>query len=56
VTTQMPYAISVATIAIACGTLPAGFGLPWLVTLPVGAVACWLLVRYVGRPLECEST
>lgn len=49
VKTQLPYAVSVATIAIVCGYLPAGFGVsPW-VLLPGGIVLCAAVIRLLGR-------
>jgi Na+/H+ antiporter NhaC len=50
VTTQLPYALSAGAVSILFGTLPAGFGLnPWLL-IALGCLACWLIVRFVGRP------
>lgn len=49
VATQMPYAITVGTIAIVFGYLPAGYGMnPWLMLL-AGFVACVIVVRLFGR-------
>jgi Na+/H+ antiporter NhaC len=49
VRTQMPYALLVGGVAVACGTLPAGFGMPWWLGLPLGTVAMWLALRIFGR-------
>ncbi|WP_376690365.1 Na+/H+ antiporter NhaC family protein [Wenzhouxiangella sp. EGI_FJ10409] len=49
VRTQLPYALFAGAAAIVLGTLPAGFGIPWWVCLPVGAIALILGVRMVGR-------
>jgi len=49
VRTQLPYALSAGVIAILAGALPAGFGVPWWVCLPVGVLAVVGLVRAVGR-------
>ncbi|MEZ6194874.1 MAG: Na+/H+ antiporter NhaC family protein [Planctomycetota bacterium] len=61
VKTQMPYALTVAGIAILFGYLPAGLRVvDWLPSwiralaeplylLPLGATACFLAVRFVGR-------
>ena len=51
VATQLPYAAAVGLIALFAGCIPAGFGVPWLVTIPMGLVICWLVVRIIGRPL-----
>ncbi len=51
VTTQLPYAIAAGAISIVVGTLPAGLGIsPWLL-LPLGAIGCFLVVRFVGQPM-----
>src|SRR5690606_36217780 len=55
VTTQMPYAVTVALIALLSGCLPSGLGVPWMVALPAGTLACWLVVRYLGRESEEDS-
>lgn len=49
VRTQMPYAMFAGVIAIVLGTLPAGFGVPWWVCLPAGALALIVGVRMVGK-------
>ena len=52
VRTQAPYAMVCAGIAGVVGFLPAGWGVsPWI-TLPIGAVACVLVVYLVGKPLD----
>lgn len=52
VRTQLPYALFAGLIAIAAGTLPAGFGIPWWICLPAGGVVVviglWLLGRGVS--------
>jgi Na+/H+ antiporter NhaC len=49
VRTQLPYALFAGIIAIVLGTLPAGFGVPWWLCLPVGAIALVAGVRMIGR-------
>jgi Na+/H+ antiporter NhaC len=52
VRTQLPYAITAGTVAVVCGSIPAGFGIsPWI-TLPVGAGILWLVVRQLGGSSE----
>jgi Na+/H+ antiporter NhaC len=51
VRTQLPYALSVGTVAILFGTLPAGFGMPFWVGLLVGAGLLYGLLRIVGTPV-----
>ena len=55
VRTQLPYAMSVGLVALFVGTLPAGFGLPWWVSLPVGALLLSGLLRLFGTPVETYS-
>ena len=52
VRTQVPYALTAALLATGLGYLPAGYGVApgWL--LAAGGLACWLLVRYRGKPAE----
>lgn len=49
VRTQTPYALVVAGLAVLTGVLPAGFGVPSWVTLPVGAGACLAVVLTWGQ-------
>jgi Na+/H+ antiporter NhaC len=46
--TQMPYALLVALVSIACGTLPVGFGLPVGPCLLAGSVALVGLLLLLG--------
>jgi Na+/H+ antiporter NhaC len=55
VRTQLPYALSVGTVAILFGTLPAGFGMPWWIGLLIGAVLLYGLLRTVGAPVETTT-
>ncbi|QCD45238.1 Na+/H+ antiporter NhaC family protein [Campylobacter mucosalis] len=52
VTTQMPYAISVGLITIFVGYIPTALGLSAWATLPLGLIATWALVRFVGKKVE----
>ncbi len=52
VMTQLPYAVCVGLVALAIGCVPAGFGMSWIVSLPLGMVGLWGLVRLVGRPID----
>ncbi len=52
VRTQMWYAIFVAFVAILLGYLPAGFGVPAFVTLPIGLVVMYLFLRLFGTKVE----
>lgn len=49
VRTQLPYALTVAAVAVLCGYLPAGFGVsPWL-SLGVGALVLMGILWWRGR-------
>ncbi len=52
VRTQLPYALSVGTVAILFGTLPAGFGMPWWIGLIVGGLLLYGLLQMVGSPIK----
>jgi Na+/H+ antiporter NhaC len=49
VKTQLAYAVTVATISILFGYLPAGLGMPVLLVLPLGLVAVAVAVRLLGK-------
>ena len=52
VRTQLPYAVTVAGVALICGYLPVGFGLsPWY-SLSGGGVLLALCVRLLGQRYE----
>ncbi len=52
VRTQMPYALSVAVVALVCGYLPAGFGVsPWI-SLAGGAGMLMLILWKFGQRVE----
>ena len=49
VRTQIPYALIVGAIAVAFGTVPGGYGVPPWVSLLVGGVAMYVVLRFFGR-------
>jgi Na+/H+ antiporter NhaC len=49
VTTQMPYALSVAAISLLFGYIPTGFGVSPFISIPLGLAACYGVVRFCGR-------
>ncbi|MAT72780.1 MAG: hypothetical protein CMJ58_25145 [Planctomycetaceae bacterium] len=55
VLTQMPYALTVAAVAILGGTLPAGWGAPLPVMLALQAAALVAIVFLVGRRPEVSG-
>lgn len=52
VRTQMPYAISVAAVALLFGYFPAGWGLNPFVSIIFGVGALYCIVRFVGKSTE----
>lgn len=52
VRTQLPYALSVGAVAIGIGTIPAGFGFPWWLSLAIGAGLLWAAMHFFGTPTE----
>ena len=55
VMTQLPYALSVGTVALVVGTIPAGYGLPWWMMLCIGAACLAILLFVLGRPSTAPS-
>lgn len=50
ISTQLPYALFVGFVAIVCGYLPAAFGVPVYLLLPLGLVIIYLVIRFYGKP------
>ena len=55
VRTQLPYAMSVGFVALFLGTIPAGFGFPWWISLLVGAALLVGLLWTFGEDVEIVS-
>jgi Na+/H+ antiporter NhaC len=52
VRTQLPYALLVAAVGMVVGDIPTAYGLsPWI-SLLVGAVILWAVLRYFGKRVE----
>ena len=51
----MPYCIFVAVITILCGYIPAGFGLPVYLILPIAFIAMFIGVQLFGKSVEVEE-
>ena len=56
VRTQLPYALTVGAVSLCLGYLPAGFGVPPLVLLPLGVSLCVALVWSLGRRGEAGDS
>ena len=52
VNTQIYYAIFVAVISIFVGYIPAGFGIPWYVLIPVGVIVMYFGLRALGEKVD----
>ncbi len=52
VRTQLPYAFLGGVVAVLVGVLPAGFGLPWYLLLPSGAVVLVAVHRFLAKPVD----
>lgn len=49
VRTQLPYAMLAGGVALLFGALPAGFGVPWWICLPLGAAIVIAVIRWRGQ-------
>jgi Na+/H+ antiporter NhaC len=56
VRTQLPYAVTVAAVAVLLGYVPAALGLPIQLVLPISLAAIFLIVRFFGRPVGVAET
>jgi Na+/H+ antiporter NhaC len=52
VRTQLPYALAVGAIAMIVGDIPSSLGLHPLISLPLGIVLLFLLLRFAGRSTD----
>ncbi|MBN3035289.1 MAG: hypothetical protein JW861_06860 [Bacteroidales bacterium] len=52
VRTQLPYALTVGSVAVFFGSLPAAFGVPTLLLIPVNMVILFLIIRFFGKKTE----
>ncbi len=52
VRTQLPYALTVGTIAMLIGTIPAAYGMPSYVTFPLGIAVMIGFVLLLGKKIE----
>ena len=54
VQTQMYYAIFVAIITIFVGYIPAGFGVPWFVSIPIGVIVMFVGLKLLGEKVDFD--
>ena len=55
VRTQLPYALLVGLVAIVIGTVPGGYGVPPWVSLLVGGVVLYVVLRLRGRQADADA-
>jgi Na+/H+ antiporter NhaC len=55
VRTQLPYALLVGLVAIVIGTVPGGYGVPPWVSLLVGGVILYVVLRLRGRQADVDA-
>lgn len=55
VRTQIPYSLFIAVITIVFGYIPAGFGLPVYIVLPLALVAVFVGVQILGKSVEIDQ-
>jgi Na+/H+ antiporter NhaC len=56
VRTQLPYALLVGLVAIVIGTVPGGYGVPPWVSLVVGGVVLYVVLRLRGRQADVDAS
>lgn len=52
VRTQMPYALTVGSVAVLFGTLPAAYGVPVMILFPVNVLILFLIIRFLGKKIQ----
>ena len=55
VSTQIYYAIFVACVAIFIGYIPAGLGVPFYISLPIGIVVMYVGLRILGEKVDFDE-
>lgn len=56
VRTQLPYALVVGIVALAAGSVPVAFGLPWWLGLLAGSAVLFAILRIFGRTADSVGT
>lgn len=55
VRTQLPYALTVGTVALFAGTLPAALGVSSWIIFPFGILLFWMILRFLAKPVNSSS-
>lgn len=50
VRTQLPYAVSVASVALVFGYIPIGLGIPWSISILTGIAMLFGIIKIFGKP------
>ena len=51
----MPYALTVGAVSLVFGYVPIAFRVSPLLTLPLGSVVLWLIVRFTGQRPDSDD-
>ncbi|WP_372751188.1 Na+/H+ antiporter NhaC family protein [Labilibaculum sp.] len=54
VRTQLPYALTVGSVAIFAGLLPAAYGVSSWILIPLGFILLYLIIRFFGKEVKLE--
>ncbi len=55
VRTQLPYALTVGTVAILLGTLPAAYGISSWILFPTGILTLYIIIRIFGKKVNIAA-
>ena len=55
VQTQIYYAVFVACVAIFIGYIPAGLGIPWFISVPIGVVVLYIGLKVLGEKVDFDE-
>lgn len=55
VRTQLPYALTVGSVAIFAGLLPAAYGVSSWILIPIGFLALYLIVKFFGKEIQPKN-
>ncbi len=52
VRTQLPYALTVGSVAVLAGIIPAAYGISSALLYPLSILLLWLILRWIGKRVE----
>jgi Na+/H+ antiporter NhaC len=56
VRTQLPYALLVAFVGMLVGDIPTAYGMPWIISYPLGIAVFYVILRTWGGPVTEPAT